>query len=597
VIPEELRVRKQWVLWKYVNRDGKPTKVPFQIDGKPASSVDPATWNTFDACRNSSERYAGLGYVFSVDDPYIGIDLDGCRVNGKLEDWAKEIVMLMGSYAEVSPSETGVKIFGRIDAPIAGANHKLPNMPKVCEEKEPGVELYCQGRYFAVTGKRLAGMAEIKDVSAKMAWMFGKLQIDQPQAIQKYADITIETPVLERAKRYVQSCSPSISGQGGHNAAFKVACHLVKGFCLSQDEAFHVFSQVYNPLCVPAWSEREIRHKLAQAKKQPGADGYLRDAMPENWTKVQMPTQWKEDRSEKEEPRTIRTLSLRQAANDFLDQAEAGKKRLIETGVPKLDDAIGGGVDDGEMIVVAARPSQGKSALALQMSHTMTRNGLPVCFVSEEMSSMALGKRAVQFITEEEESDWQRNAALVRKDIEKHFEKRADSIIIESCGHVDKACEMIEELHRTIGVRCAFVDYAQILGGKGKDKYQAVSYVSSTLKRLSTRLNIAVVVLAQLGREIGKNKDFTPTMRDLKDSGQIEQDADVIVAGVYPCRFDEEIDPAEYTIHVLKNRNREIRSFRVDLFFNTQRQRFFGADWRMTDHGNYVSNGVFNREY
>jgi hypothetical protein len=69
----------------------------------------------------------------------------------------------------------------------------------------------------------------------------------------------------------------SISGSGGHNAAFHVACTLVLGFGLSQEEAFRVMAD-WNQACRPPWSEKELRHKLADAEKQPGERNYLRDA-------------------------------------------------------------------------------------------------------------------------------------------------------------------------------------------------------------------------------------------------------------------------------------------------------------------------------
>ena len=87
-IPEELAERNQWVCWRYDERDGKLTKVPYTPDPGArrtlmrASSTDPATWATFseavDAC-GASEGYYGVGFVFSDDDPYVGIDIDNCR--------------------------------------------------------------------------------------------------------------------------------------------------------------------------------------------------------------------------------------------------------------------------------------------------------------------------------------------------------------------------------------------------------------------------------------------------------------------------------------------------------------------------------------
>src|SRR5690606_37395450 len=108
-------------------RKGKLTKVPFQVNGILASSTDPRTWTTFSGAikalklsRGGDDAYDGIGYVFSADDGLIGIDLDDCvdPETRKIAAWAKEIIELVGpTYAEVSPSGTGVKLWVRGELP------------------------------------------------------------------------------------------------------------------------------------------------------------------------------------------------------------------------------------------------------------------------------------------------------------------------------------------------------------------------------------------------------------------------------------------------------------------------------------------------
>jgi hypothetical protein len=122
--PQCLRTRRQWVCWRLEKRpDGKTTKVPYAAaTGGKASTTDPGTWTTFEQAievYGRRECYSGVGYVFSKDDPYCGIDLDDCRRDdGSLAPWAQEIVDQLPSYCEISPSDTGVKIFlmGKRDA-------------------------------------------------------------------------------------------------------------------------------------------------------------------------------------------------------------------------------------------------------------------------------------------------------------------------------------------------------------------------------------------------------------------------------------------------------------------------------------------------
>ena len=144
-LPEELRQRRQWVVWKLEERDGKPTKVPYIAGGSGnASSTDSLTWRSFEEAVQALEtgRYSGIGFVFSSGDPFAGVDLDDCRdpETGELEEWAAKIVEAFGSYAEVSQSGTGVHII------VMG---KAPN------KKRGRVEAYSSERYFTMTGRVL----------------------------------------------------------------------------------------------------------------------------------------------------------------------------------------------------------------------------------------------------------------------------------------------------------------------------------------------------------------------------------------------------------------------------------------------------------
>jgi putative DNA primase/helicase len=154
-IPVPLRLRNQWCLWKFETREGKPTKVPYQCDGKPAESNNPETWSEYASAerRYVKRGYDGLGFMFAVDDGLCGVDLDGCRdkETGKVADWAREIILAFGTYAEMSPTETGVKLFCLGKSPFDRGRRLTVKAEKICD-KEPGIEVYDRGRYFAVTG-------------------------------------------------------------------------------------------------------------------------------------------------------------------------------------------------------------------------------------------------------------------------------------------------------------------------------------------------------------------------------------------------------------------------------------------------------------
>src|SRR5829696_9275605 len=146
-IPEQLTERPQWVCWRFEERGGEQTKVPYTPGTlRRASSTDLLTWRTFSEALEAYERseppYDGIGYVFCSADSFAGIDLDGCRdpESGQLSAWAQKIIAdASEGYVEASPSGTGVHIIveGRVRD---GGLRRGP------------VEMYSRDRFFTITG-------------------------------------------------------------------------------------------------------------------------------------------------------------------------------------------------------------------------------------------------------------------------------------------------------------------------------------------------------------------------------------------------------------------------------------------------------------
>jgi len=151
-IPEELKQRPQWVLWRYVGRgDEKPAKVPLTTEGRFAKVNDPTTWATYEDAVAAVEHIQceGIGFVFTEDDPYCGVDIDNCRdpETGKLNELGMNATEKLRTYGEASPSCTGIKFFGRASIPQkSGCRFSDP------EGALGGVEIYGSSRFFTVTG-------------------------------------------------------------------------------------------------------------------------------------------------------------------------------------------------------------------------------------------------------------------------------------------------------------------------------------------------------------------------------------------------------------------------------------------------------------
>jgi putative DNA primase/helicase len=145
-IPAELKRRRQWVNWKYAWNGKQWTKHPHDPhSGRKASSIDPATWGSFEEVFTAlrTGRYNGIGFVFDSADPFVGVDLDECRdpETGEINSEARRIIDALAGYAEISPSGRGIHVIVRGKAERG--------------RKRGWVEAYSCGRFFTMTGRAL----------------------------------------------------------------------------------------------------------------------------------------------------------------------------------------------------------------------------------------------------------------------------------------------------------------------------------------------------------------------------------------------------------------------------------------------------------
>lgn len=160
----ELQQLDQWVVWRYEIRDGNPTKPPYNPrTGRYASSTDCATWGTYgkamDAYERSKGRYEGIGFALQQGSGIVGGDLDGCiGKDGKIAEWAIEIIRKIDTYTEISPSGTGVRFVCRGSLPAVLKKDLSKEIAKLDGiDKAPGLEMYSEGRYLTITGNHLPG--------------------------------------------------------------------------------------------------------------------------------------------------------------------------------------------------------------------------------------------------------------------------------------------------------------------------------------------------------------------------------------------------------------------------------------------------------
>lgn len=172
-VPDDLAERDQWILWRRELSNGRETKVPYSVEGHRASSTNPHDWTEFpkalDWWRRHPQSYAGLGFVFCGDDPFVGIDLDDCLdESGALKSWAHGIVeRFSDTYVEISPSGQGLKIWARGDLPANVAGVRVG---------DGQIEMYDHARYFTVTGRVFKGAPlEVEHHTADLLLLYERL--------------------------------------------------------------------------------------------------------------------------------------------------------------------------------------------------------------------------------------------------------------------------------------------------------------------------------------------------------------------------------------------------------------------------------------
>lgn len=269
----------------------------------------------------------------------------------------------------------------------------------------------------------------------------------------------------------------------------------------------------------------------------------------------------------------LRKTRLSVAEIEAIDRIGQPSSKLISTGIEALDSAVGGGFQAGEMVVLAARPSHGKSLVAMQMLQHQRRCGNDSLMLSEEMTAPMLADRSLLHHLKTPQPEWQDRRDEIREQWSQRVQSMGEIHIVESCQRVQVIEEQIRHHVDAHDVQVVAVDYLQLLTSGESRKYEDVSKVSAALARVAKELQIVLIGLCQMNRSIEGRNAFTPRMSDLRESGQIEQDADVILFFVHPHKLDPTREKGEYWAYLAKNRNREMVSPVTQLMIEPERQR------------------------
>ena len=268
---------------------------------------------------------------------------------------------------------------------------------------------------------------------------------------------------------------------------------------------------------------------------------------------------------------------------NHLEGLATGRIKAIPYGMRDLD-AIMGGLWQSEFTIIAAGPSTGKTAFALDIAANVARNGFNVEFFSREMNRIQVATRLLS------------NTQLLKADQIKRpkqlfEEKDLSKALIEASGRISKLPITIDQTTSTIQQirnKCerkkengkldvVIIDYLQLLKSSSKHESRRleIEFISRELKLMSRDLNIPVVALSQLNRE--GQKSTKPKLNDLRESGSLEQDADNVIF-LHNPKPDETISHGIVELEIIIGKQRNGRTGNIRMIFNRELMKFYGME-------------------
>lgn len=252
----------------------------------------------------------------------------------------------------------------------------------------------------------------------------------------------------------------------------------------------------------------------------------------------------------------------------------------IPTGYHGLDEKLGGGLHPGEVVIIAARPSIGKTSLGCNIVRHLASQDNPALFISLEQSKEDIAERLM--VAEAQVNSWKVRTGKLNSDECRSLMEASDRLP-KRWLHIDATASQsalaiaskARRWKRRYGIRVLVVDYLQLIepDNHRSPRHEQIGSISRRLKCLALDLQLAVVVMSQLNRSAEEDKDHEPKLYQLRDSGNLEQDADAVILLHRPEFYDAMVRPGEVDAIVAKNRNGP--TGRVMLTYAKDHMRFY----------------------
>ena len=278
-----------------------------------------------------------------------------------------------------------------------------------------------------------------------------------------------------------------------------------------------------------------------------------------------------------------------------LEDRAAGNMKVWPTRLADLDEYLEGGLRPGELVILAARPSMGKTALGMTMGLSMAEDysvamlsmEMPHNEVRDRMTAM-LGNVSLSSVKRPSKGDglsWDRVVEGVEKS------KRLNFYVSDQGGlNINQVRSKARNIKRLHGLNVLIIDYIGLMSGMDAKQPRAyqLEEISRGLKTLAKELDIAVVCLAQVNRKVEERADATPSLSDIRDSGAIEQDADVVMFVHRPIQAKPDLgDEWKLYAKVSIAKNRQGRCGMVNLAYVGEQTRFTGWSGQAPSKSSY----------
>lgn len=268
--------------------------------------------------------------------------------------------------------------------------------------------------------------------------------------------------------------------------------------------------------------------------------------------------------------------SLQHSIDSLGVELEQGNETRIPTAIKALDNILNGGFEQGELVIIAARPSVGKTALMLQIARNMAEQKCNPTLFSLEMRNKDIAKRMTMMTEKITPSDYfQRDAMMWERFQEAKAELAGVRMsLFDNVYHIDVISNLI--IRKTAkGSKAIFIDYLGLItdGNRDERKDLRLAEITGRLKQIAKKCSVPVVLLCQLNRDADK-AGRSPELFDLRDSGGIEQDADIVLMLERPKGTDD----GSVDVWVRKNRNGLAGDIRVKLVGKNGYTKFYERD-------------------